>query len=165
MKFAKHLTLVAPLALALAACGGDADTAEADGTLADTTTNDTTMMAPADGDYPQVPVDARANVNYQRTYTNTAADGTTSTIALGADDSYTMTAADGTQSTGTFNWYSDNSRILIRENGETQVYGVADGALYRLSDENADPNGPRDAATTYRASGAMGGGMNGTMGS
>ena len=149
MKTFTRLSIAAPLALALAACGGG----EADDRVVDdgTTACVEVDVPEVDVEYPQVPVDSRGTVNYQRTYTNTDATGGTSSITLGADDSYTMVAADGTETTGTFNWYSDNSRILIREGGESQVYAVADGALYRLADENADPNGARDASTTYTA--------------
>ena len=147
MKFATRIAVAAPLALALAACGG-AETEEP--VVDDTAMEGVEVDLPeTEVSYPEVPVDARGTVDYQRTYTNTAADGRSSSITLGADDTYTMVDADGNETTGTFNWYSDNSRILIRENGESQVYGVADGALYRLADENADPNGPRTADTTF----------------
>ncbi|WBY17238.1 hypothetical protein PF049_03500 [Erythrobacteraceae bacterium WH01K] len=149
MKTLTRLGLAAPLALALAACGG----AETDERVVDdgTTAGVDVDVPEVDVEYPEVPVDARGTVDYQRTYTNAGSAGGASSITLGANDSYTMVGADGTETTGTFNWYSDNSRILIRENGESQVYAVADGALYRLADENADPNGARDAGTTYMA--------------
>ena len=46
------------------------------------------------------------------------------------------------KTTGTFNWYLDNSRILIKENGEDMVFAIADGALYRLSGPGAAVEGP-----------------------
>ncbi|WP_379548369.1 hypothetical protein ACFCW2_04160 [Qipengyuania sp. DSG2-2] len=150
MKNPTRLALAAPLALALAACGGGADADER--VVDDGLTEGVDVDVPeVDVEYPEVSVDARGTVNYQRTYTNTDAAGGTSTITLGADDSYTMTKADGTETSGTFNWYSDNSRILIREDGTSMVFGVADGALYRLADENADPNGPRTPENTFTA--------------
>ena len=137
-----YLAALAPLAIALAGCGGDA---------AEPTVDDTTTATQADATvaYPEAPLDARGMLDYQGTYSMNAADGTTRSITLGPDDTYTIANADGTNSTGTFNWYSDNSRILIKENGENQVYAVADGYLYRLADENAPLNGTVTADMAY----------------
>lgn len=137
------LASLAPIALGLAACGGN-DTAEP-------TVDDTAATTPADTAvaYPEAPLDARGSVDYAGTYTQKAADGTTRSIVLGPDDGYTITNADGSTSTGTFNWYSDNSRILIKEGGTNEVYAVADGYLYRLADENAPLNGAVTAGNAY----------------
>ena len=140
----------APLALALAACGGSDETAApADDGMATTTSANTPTMQPDGTAYPQVALDARSTVDYQGSYELREPDGRTSTLTLGDNDSYTMRGADGTESQGTFNWYSDNSRILIRENGETQVYAVADGALYRMRDENQSVENAANPGNAY----------------
>ncbi|WP_114520965.1 hypothetical protein [Altererythrobacter sp. ZODW24] len=132
MKNITRIAFAAPLALALAACGGNdaEETATADA--------GTEAAAPAALDsYPAIGAEARTAVAFDGTYTNTAADGTTSSITLNsADDSYTMTDAGGVESAGNYNWYSDNSRILIKSGDDTTVFGVADGVIYKM--ENAD---------------------------
>ncbi len=132
MKNITRIALAAPLALALAACGGNKteDTATADG--------GTEAASPmAAGDYPSIGAEARTAVKYDGTYTQTAADGTTSSLTLNsADESYTMTDAAGVETSGNYNWYSDNSRILIKSGDETMVYGIADGVIYKM--ESAD---------------------------
>ena len=41
------------------------------------------------------------------------------------------------QKQGTYSWYKDGSRILIKDGDTNNVYGVADGAVYKMNDENA----------------------------
>lgn len=135
MKNITRIAFAAPLALALAACGDN----DADETVtADVGTEVAAPAVPAALDsYPAIGAEARTAVNFDGTYTNTAADGTTSSVTLNsADDSYTMTDASGVETTGNYNWYSDNSRILIKSGDETTVFGVADGVVYKM--ENAD---------------------------
>ena len=120
MKTLTRLGLAAPLALALAACGG----AETDERVADDGTT-----AGVDVDVPEVDVEypkARRCARHRRLPAHLHQCGQRwrrVPITLGANDSYTMVGADGTETTGTFNWYSDNSRILIRER-ESQVYAA-----------------------------------------
>lgn len=137
--------LVAASSLALAACGGaKTETAEADPAA-------TTAAVPAPAaTFPAVPSNARTAVKYEGTYSQTGADGKTSTLVLGPNDGYTMTAADGTSTKGTFNWYSDNSRILIKNGEATDIYAIADGAIYKLADKNAAVTGPFTEAVTWR---------------
>ncbi len=133
MKNITRIAFAAPLALALAACGGN-DTDE-------TATVDagTEVAAPATLDsYPAIGAEARTAVNFDGTYANTAADGTASSITLNsADDSYTITDAIGVETTGNYNWYSDNSRILIKQGDDTMVFGVADGVIYKMANADA----------------------------
>lgn len=136
-----RLMLAAATSFALAACGGaKTEPAPADTTVA-------AAPAPA-ATFPAVPANARTAVKFEGTYSQTGADGKTSTLALGPNDSWTMTAADGTVTKGTYNWYSDNSRILIGE----EVYAIADGAIYKLADKNAAVTGPFTEAVTWRRS-------------
>lgn len=138
------LALAAASSLALAACGGaktdDATLAEAD---------TTTMAKPAaPATFPAVATDARSTLKYEGTYTQAGADGTTSTLVLGPNDTWTMTAADGTKTNGTYNWYSDNSRILINDD----IYAIADGAVYKMASKDAAVTGPFTENVTWRRS-------------
>ena len=141
------LALVAASSLALAACGGaKTDTAEADPAA-------TTAAVPAPAaTFPAVPANARTAVKYEGTYTQTGADGKTSTLVLGPDDGFTLTAADGSITKGTYNWYSDNSRILIKEGDATRIFAIADGAVYSMTDKDAAVTGPFTEAVTWRRS-------------
>ncbi|ANY19252.1 hypothetical protein A6F68_00723 [Tsuneonella dongtanensis] len=134
-----RLMLAAATSFALAACGG----AKTEPAPADTTAATAPM---AEATFPAVPTNARTSVKYEGSYSQTGADGKTSTLALGPNDSWTLTAADGTVTKGTYNWYSDNSRILIGDD----VYAIADGAVYKLADKNAPVTGPFTEDVTWR---------------
>lgn len=144
------LAALAPLAFGLAACG-DSDIVD------ERITGETgEMPTPGDVDLPDVPVEypevatnARATVDYVGTYSLSLPDGSERSITLNEDDTYSMRDESGAETTGTYNWYSDNSRILIREDGETQVYAIADGAIYRLPDANTPVSDPTTPEQTY----------------
>ena len=147
----KTLALIAPaaLALSLAACGSN----EPDDRVVDTGTETAGVdvnLPQQPVEYPTVATNARTSVDYAGTYNQRGTDGRNSSITLNEDDTYTMTNADGVQTSGTYNWYDDNSRILIRENGQNQVYAIADGAIYRMADENAPTTGQMNESQTYR---------------
>lgn len=139
-------------ALALAACNSEPN--EPDDRIVDTAEIDPNAvnvnLPDGAAEFPEVPVNARTSVNYQGEYSQSLPNGRSRTITLGANDRYTLRDESGAESAGTYNWYSDNSRILIRRNGETEVYAIADGALYRMADQNAPTTGPRTAEQTYR---------------
>lgn len=144
------LAALAPLALGLAACG---DSNNVDDRVVSTTEN---MDEAVDVDLPDIPVEtpqvavnARNTVDYAGTYSQQTQGGGERSITLNADDTYSMRDESGVETSGSFNWYSDNSRILIRQDGETQVYAIADGAIYRLPDENASITGPMTPEQTY----------------
>lgn len=143
------LTIAAASSLALAACGGNKpadETAVTDATA-------TTAAAPtAPATFPAVPANARSAVKYEGTYTQTGTDGRTSTLVLGPNDTWTMTDAGGATTKGTYNWYSDNSRILIKNGDATDVYAIADGAVYKLANKDAAVTGPFTETVTWRRS-------------
>jgi major membrane immunogen (membrane-anchored lipoprotein) len=141
------ITLAAVSSLALAACGGSKT---ADPVATDTAMATTAAVTPAS--FPTVPANARTTVKFDGTYTHTGSDGKASTMVLGPNDSWTMTDADGKVTKGTYNWYSDNSRILIKNGNATDVYAIADGALYRMSSKDAAVTGPFDESMTWRRS-------------
>ena len=129
MRKLNTLAILAPAALALSACGGSE---------ADVPESDTAAEAPAaaEADTPAVPADPRATVDFAGTYEKLGEDGRKVSLTLNDDDTYSMVDGDKVETTGTYNWYSDNRRILIKEGEETMVYAVGDGALYKL--DNAD---------------------------
>lgn len=140
--------LLAGAALALAACGDGPDGRDADS--AERTAQGIDVELPeVPVEYPEVPLDARGTVDYAGTYSQRLGDGRERVIRLGEDDTFTMRDEDGVETSGTFNWYSDNSRILIRNGGDKQVFAVADGAIYRLADENAATDGPMTREQAY----------------
>lgn len=156
--------LAATAALALAACDNERDvpddrivpTAETDPNAVDVNLPDVPV------EYPEVAVNARETVDYAGTYTQGQANGRTRTITLGEDDTYTYRDESGTESRGTFNWYSDNSRILIRRDGRNEVYAIGENVLYRMADENAPTTGQKTAEQTYRRVVGPGGQMGST---
>ena len=137
------LVALAPLALGLAACGKKEETVT---TPDDTTATATTAGTPtiAATDFPAVAANARTSVQYAGTYTNGA-----NSLTLNTDDTYTL-VRDGKTSNGTFNWYSDNSRILIRDGGTTHVFAIANGALSKLASADAPTTGTMTAEQTWR---------------
>ena len=135
------LTTAAPLAFVLAACSSQEPagvaTTDAMGTTAAVDTNGTTGMAATPAPMPSVATNARTSVKYAGTYEQTGPDGRKSSLTLNDDDTYSMTGPDGVQKQGTYSWYKDGSRILIKDGDTNNVYGVADGAVYKMNDENA----------------------------
>lgn len=152
MIISTRFALAAPLALAVAACG---DTTDVDERVVETpeleTPTDVTLPEVA-VEYPEVPVNARASVDYAGTYELHTRDDQVSTITLGEDDTYIWRAPDGTETRGSFAWGEDNSRILIERDGETQAYAVAENVLYRLPAADAPTAGERSEETTWRRS-------------
>ena len=61
-----------------------------------------------------------------------------------------------------YNWYDDNSRILIRTDDGNHVYAIADGAVYRMPDEQAPTTGTMTEQQTYRRVIGPGGPMGAT---
>lgn len=151
MRLMSAISFAAPLALALAACG---DTAPADTADADTAGVDVNLPQ-VEPRFPSVAPNARTSVNYAGTYAQPIGNGERS-ITLRTDGTYVLRDPNGSETSGTYNWYADNSRILIKSNGENQVYAIADGALYRMPDENASTSGPMTEEQTYRRAGGSG---------
>ncbi|RDC59006.1 hypothetical protein HME9302_00183 [Alteripontixanthobacter maritimus] len=141
---------LAPAALALTACGGETATDEGEVTTADAEATSDTVVASGDEDFPEVVADARNTVNYAGTYSQTGTDGSTTSLTLNDDGTYTARDAAGMETNGTYNWYSDNSRILIKEGDQNRVYAIADGAIYQLADADTPTDGAKSPAQTYR---------------
>ena len=163
------LALAAAAALGLAAC--DTEPNEPDERIVGATTDPDAVdvdLPAIPVEYPEVPVNPQATVDYAGSYAQTLPGGRTRTIALADDGTYFIRDEAGRESTGTFSRSSDNRRILIRRDGETKVYAVADGVLYRLADENAPIAGQRTAEQTFRrvvgAAGSLDGSVQGVPG-
>jgi hypothetical protein len=139
--------LVATVSATLAACSPKQPEPVATETSADAAA---AAIETAPKGFPAVPANARTTVKYQGTYSHLGADGKSTTLLLGPDDSWTMTDPDGKVTKGTFNWYSDNSRILIKDGDKTDVYAVADGVLYHLVGKDAPVSGPFTEDVTWR---------------
>ena len=154
MRNSIKLALTAPLVLALTACGDDAKEDEQAGNINGTIAAPANVNLPAE--MPAVAIDARSTVQYAGTYDQRTADGRTRSITLNANDSYTMRDENGVETTGTYNWYSDNSRILIGSGADKQVYAIADGALYQMADENTPTTGAMTADQAYFRSASAG---------
>jgi hypothetical protein len=137
--------------LALAACGTKQPEPTATESPADAAA---AAIETAPAGFPTVPANARTTVKYQGAYSHLGADGKSTTLLLGPDDSFTMTDPDGKVTKGTYNWYSDNSRILIKDGDTTSVFAVADGAIYKLADKDAPITGPFTNDVTWRRIGS-----------
>lgn len=141
----------APIAFVLSACGDDTKVDDRIVDTAETDPNAVEVNLP-DGqlDFPSVPANARTSVDYAGSYTQSLPGGGTRSITLADGDRYTIRDENGVESSGTYNWYADNSRILIKRDGRNEVYAVADGALYRLADKDAPTTGTMTEEMTYR---------------
>ena len=144
-------TIAAPLVLALAACGGNdaADTAEAGTETAAADVN----LPQVEARFPSVAPDARTSVNYAGTYAQPVGAGQRS-VTLRTDGTYTMRDENGVETSGSYNWYSDNTRILIKQGDQNMVYAIANGALYRMPDANAPTTGTMTEEQTWRRTGS-----------
>ena len=84
---------------------------------------------------------ARTSGKVAGTYTQTGADGKTTTLVLNADDSYAWTGADGKTVKGKFSWYKDGSTILLDAAGGKGVYAIGDGGVYKIASNDAPRTG------------------------
>lgn len=127
--------IILPLAMlaAVSACKKEAPAAPEATTEAAAT--------PAAAAMPAIATDARKTLQFAGSYAQTGADGKVTTLKLGADDSYEWTGADGKTVKGTYNWYKDGSTILLDAAGGKGVFAIADGAVYKLADNNAPRTG------------------------
>ena len=139
--------LAAPLALA--ACSAEPDVDER---VVSTDPDDAVdvRLPTTPVEYPEVPLDARNSLAYEGTYVQSAEDGRDRRITLDANDGYTIRDETGIERTGTFNWYADNSRVLIRDEGQNRIFAIADGVLYELPDETTPIDAEMNETQTWR---------------
>jgi uncharacterized lipoprotein NlpE involved in copper resistance len=98
-----------------------------------------TAAAPAA--MPALATNARAGGAYAGSYSQTGADGKTTTLTLAADGTYAWTGADGKAVKGKFSWYKDGSTILLDAAGGKGVFAIADGGVYKLASNDAPRTG------------------------
>lgn len=147
MRMITTLAILAPAALALSACGAsEEEVTDTDfGMDSGNAATDSTEM-------PAVPANARSTVDFAGTYEQRSSDGRIRTVTLNTDDTYKMTDIEGVETTGTYSWYSDNSRILIKENGQNNVFAIADGAIYEMAGPDALTTGAMTEDQMFRKS-------------
>lgn len=127
------LTAIAPLAL-LAACG-DAPVEDEDVAL-DPAGLGLESPDVAAADMPQPTENSVETVDYSGDYTFTGLDGSESTLTLDKEAGTYSYKGPGIESSGTYETL-DGSRIAIEDfDGRAGYFSIADGALYRLADEN-----------------------------
>ncbi len=90
---------------------------------------------------PALTTNARAGTTYVGTYSQTGADGKTTSLSLAADSSYAWTGADGKEVKGKYSWYKDGSTILLDAAGGKGVFAIADGGVYKLAGNDAPRTG------------------------
>lgn len=90
---------------------------------------------------PALTTNARAGSGYVGSYSQTGADGKTTTLTLVADSTYAWTGADGKEVKGKFSWYKDGSTILLDAAGGKGVFALADGGVYKLASNDAARTG------------------------
>jgi hypothetical protein len=98
-----------------------------------------TAAAPAA--MPALAANARGGTAYVGSYSQTGADGKTTTLTLAADGTYGWTGADGKAVKGKFSWYKDGSTILLDAAGGKGVFAIADGGVYKLASNDAARTG------------------------
>ena len=129
--------LILPLAaLALVSACKKAEAPAADGSEAAAVAAATTAAA-----MPALTANARAGTGYVGSYSQTGADGKTTTLSLAADSTYGWTGADGKEVKGKFSWYKDGSTILLDAAGGKGVFAIADGGVYKLTGNDAPRTG------------------------
>ncbi len=148
--------LAAPLALA--ACGDQPKGENAEdfaarvndgGATAEQTTRGRPQPdGPRDPSLPRVAADGRQALQQATAYTRPNPDGTADSLSIGNDGTFTLVEGGRTQ-TGTWEWLPDGKRLRLQGVVRQPVVLVADGALYRMQNENV----PFDDVTpdrTYR---------------
>ncbi|RXZ64515.1 hypothetical protein [Pelagerythrobacter rhizovicinus] len=147
--------LVAPLALA--ACGEQPKGENAEDFAArvnggDAATEQATGRrqpdGPRDPSLPRVAANGREALQQAAAYTRPNPDGTADSLSIGNDGTFTLVEGGRTQ-TGTWEWLADGKRLRLEGIVRQPIVLVADGALYRMQNENV----PFDDVTpdrTYR---------------
>ncbi len=100
-----------------------------------------TVGGETDAAMPALTANARAGTGYVGSYSQTGADGKTTTLTLAADSTYAWTGADGKEVKGKFSWYKDGSTILLDAAGGKAVFALADGGVYKLAGNDSARTG------------------------
>ena len=139
MKFAPVLISLAPIAL-LAACGEPQQSESSDDFAARINGGDVgpggagAGQAPAAGG-PAVAANGREALALTSDYSRTNEDGTTNSLRLLDNDSYVLVEK-GVEYQGSYEWLPDGKRIRLNGASSLPIVVVANGALYRVANEN-----------------------------
>lgn len=120
------LTVAAPLALALAACG--------DSTPVDEATPEPIPEATVPVTLPSIPANSVVTIDYPGIYGQERGNR----LELNEDNTYTFTNTDEETISGTYEALEESNRIRLNDfDGEDVYFSVGNGAIYRLADEDA----------------------------
>ena len=141
-------------ALALAACGEPTEGENADDFAARVDAGGTAAAAPKgaqpdgprDRSLPRVAADGRTALRPAASYTQPNADGSADSLAIRQDGTYTL-IEDGRTTNGAWEWLADGRRLRLEGLVQQPIVLVADGALYRMQNEDV----PFDDVTPDRA--------------
>ena len=100
---------------------------------------------PRDPSLPRVAADGRQALQQAAAYTQPNPDGTADSLSIGNDGTFTLVEGGRTQ-TGTWEWLPDGKRLRLQGVVRQPIVLVADGALYRMQNENV----PFDDITSDR---------------
>ncbi|RIV75749.1 hypothetical protein [Pelagerythrobacter aerophilus] len=103
---------------------------------------------PRDPSLPRVAADGSKALQQTAAYTRPNPDGTADSLLIANDGNFTLVEGGRTQ-TGTWEWLPDGKRLRLQGVVRQPIVLVADGALYRMQNENV----PFDDVTpdrTYR---------------
>ncbi len=131
----RYVLILAATPLALLA--GCAKSTPADEATPEPMVAATETEAPVPVKLPTVPVNAVTTIDYPGTYSRG-----TETLRLSSDKNYVLTLPDGTVRTGSYTELADHQRIKLNnfEDGKPAWFSIANGAIYRLKNENTSPN-------------------------
>lgn len=137
---------VAPLVLALAACGNNPARQSARQPASDAVkvTLPTTDVA-----FPDVPLDAKVKLDFPGTYQQKLPGGGTRSVTLNSDGTFIIHDGHGIETTGNYSWLDDNSRVRLGTGKDAPIYAVADGTIYRMAGENSSIRGPMSAGQAF----------------
>ncbi|WP_338447064.1 hypothetical protein V5F89_04555 [Pelagerythrobacter marensis] len=90
---------------------------------------------PRDPSLPRVAADGRKALDQGNAYWRSNPDGTRDSLAIGKDGTFTM-VQDGQTQTGKWEWLPDGKRLRLLGVTHQPIVLIADGALYRMQNEN-----------------------------
>lgn len=131
----KTVLIVAPLALALAACGSR-DGEDADDFASQLGGHGTTQDNAALARLPKAAPDGRKAIRYTKPYWGTGMNGGKSGVQFFSNGTYRL-QEDGRTRDGRYEWLPDGKRLRLQGVTFRPVVLIAqDGAMYRMTNEN-----------------------------
>ena len=88
---------------------------------------------------PKVAANGQQAVRFDSDYVNTAADGSTSGLSIYQNGTFRL-VENGQLTEGRYEWLPDGKRLRLNGVGFRPIVLVADGALYRMTNENVPLN-------------------------